>query len=432
MQQPDTLIAPPQIPATDQQLAQLAAYLFSRREAILTNWRTTCQADNQLAIVDGLTREEFTDQVPAMLSALEKRLSHEPDSALPYQIAREHGLHRWHKGYALHELLNEIAYLHQTLLAELRTYWTHYTTTPPDVLLEAHQLISALMHQAISGSIAQYDEFQKAEAVERAVNLQHALDNVNELVRQRGAMLRVASHDLRSSFSLIQGAASLLDMPDNTEQERTEMLQILNRNFPRLAAMLTDLMDLARLEAGREAMQVKPFDAAKLLSSLVDATQPLAQARGLFLKGDGPASLPVMGDATKVDRMAQNLLTNALKNTTQGQVSVSWSRENQFRWLLSIQDMGPGLAAGSALWLSDQLRPAIESSATFEENTPDEVPLPKAAASLPAPVAASEGEGIGLYIVKRLCELLNASLDVETRAGAGTVIRVRFPIQYGH
>ena len=408
------------------QLAQLANFLFSRREAILTNWRTSCEHDAGLTIIAGLTREEFTDHVPKLLTVFERRLRQEMEGVLPYQIARDHGRHRWHKGYVLHELLLELSYLHETLLGELRTFWGQYAETSPDVLLMAHRLIGTLIHEAIGGSIAQYDEFQKAEATERALNLQRALDDVNELARQRGAMLRAASHDLRSSFSVIQGAASLLDMPDNTEQERTEMLQILNRNFPRLATMLTELMDLARLEAGHERMQVKPFDAADLLGSLIDSAQPLALERAVFLTGDGPAALPVMGDATKVFRIAQNLLTNALKNTVDGQVSVSWSRENQFRWILSIQDTGPGLSSSAVNWLSEQLRPVAESAAVFDENLPHQ---PIAPINLDE-IVQSDGEGIGLYIVKRLCELLNASLDVEAHAGAGTLIRIRFPIQY--
>lgn len=290
----------------------------------------------------------------------------------------------------------------------------------------AYQWLGTLIHEAVGGSIARYDEFQKAEATERALNLQRVLDNVNELGRQRGAMLRVASHDLRSSFSVIQGAASLLDMPDNTEQERTEMLQILNRNFPRLASLLTELMDLARLEAGHESIQIKPFDAADLLRSLINSAQPLAAKQAVFLTGDGPAYLLVKGDATKVFRIAQNLLTNALKNTANGQVSVSWSHENQFRWILSIQDTGSGLSSAAAKWLSGQLRPVAESAATFNET----LPLQPTVALDTNDTTQPESEGIGLYIVKRLCELLNASLDVETHTGTGTLIRVRFPIQY--
>lgn len=416
--------------SSDAQLSQLATFLFSRREAILTNWLTACNQDPHLKVVTGLTRDEFADQVPMLLSVLESRLRDQPDKDLPYLLAREHGLHRWHKGYALHELNNELAHLHQTLLDEQHIFWMRVPNPGYDKLLIANQRIAAIIHEAIGGSIALYDELQKAEATERALNLQRALDNVNELGRKRGAMLRIASHDLRSSFSVIQGAASLLDMPDNTEQERSEMLQILNRNFPRLASMLTELMDLSRLEAGRETINIKPFDVAEIMRGLIESAQPLALERNLFLKGDGPAYLPVMGDSTKVYRIAQNLLTNALKNTLKGQVAVTWSHENQFRWILSVQDTGPGLSSSAPMWLADQLRPTVDSAAVFDENSPDKAPL---IPMLPSDRVAAEGirvegEGIGLYIVKRLCELLNASLDVETRLGAGTLIRVRFPL----
>ncbi|RYF66150.1 MAG: hypothetical protein EOO39_23580, partial [Cytophagaceae bacterium] len=144
-------------PTQGTQLAQLATFLLSRREAIMGNWRTICEADASLSIVDGLTREEFTDQVPSMLDVLGKRLKTEVEALAPYQIAREHGLHRWHKGYSLHEILSEIAHLHETLLAELRLFWSQSPKVEHVVLMTAYQQVSSLMHEAIGGSIAQYD-----------------------------------------------------------------------------------------------------------------------------------------------------------------------------------------------------------------------------------------------------------------------------------
>lgn len=113
------------------ELAQLATFLVSRREAILTNWHTICENDNSLSGVAGLTREEFTDQIPALLNVFDKRLRQETEGTAPHQIAREHGWQRWHKGYALHELLHELSYLHETLLGELRTFWRKYIDTNP-------------------------------------------------------------------------------------------------------------------------------------------------------------------------------------------------------------------------------------------------------------------------------------------------------------
>ena len=85
--------------------------------------------------------------------------------------------------------------------------------------------------------------------------------------------------------------------------------------------------------------------------------QPLAAERGLFLKADGPATLSVEGDAGKIRRIAQNLLLNALKYTQEGGVTMRWgdSRNNDpERWMLCVQDTGPGFHAGPALHWSER------------------------------------------------------------------------------
>lgn len=89
-------------------------------------------------------------------------------------------------------------------------------------------------------------------------------------------------------------------------------------------------MNLARLQAGHELRDVKPFDAALLMTELCDSLQFMATERALYLRRKGPPALPVEGDAMKTRRIAQNLLLNALRYTTDGGATVSWgdSRDN--------------------------------------------------------------------------------------------------------
>jgi signal transduction histidine kinase len=105
---------------------------------------------------------------------------------------------------------------------------------------------------------------------------------------------------------------------------------MLNNNVSSLHSLLEDVTDLARLQAGHERRQLKPFDAAVALGELCERMQPLVEERALYLTTEGPAKLAVEGDAVKVQRIAQNLLLNAIKYTTSGGVAVSWgdSREN--------------------------------------------------------------------------------------------------------
>jgi K+-sensing histidine kinase KdpD len=133
-------------------------------------------------------------------------------------------------------------------------------------------------------------------------------------------------------------------------------------------------MDLARLEAGHEPLQLEEFDAAKLLTDLVASVQPTATERGLILRADGAASLVVKTDRLKLHRIAQNLLVNALKYTPSstgnpGMISVSWPTENDWRWGFSVQDSGPGLPTGLLEQFHKQLKPVVEPTSVL---SPDE------------------------------------------------------------
>ncbi|WP_420150165.1 CheR family methyltransferase [Spirosoma sp.] len=217
------------------------------------------------------------------------------------------------------------------------------------------------------------------------------LTQLRQHIQDRGEFLRSTSHDLRGNFGIIQGAATLLNMA-NTEAEREQMLSMLQRNLREATQMLTELLDVARLEAGQEQRQIAPFDAAEQLSGMVESVRPLADEKGLWLRSEGEETLSVEGDVVNVRRIAQNLLLNALKYTQTGGVTVSWKADaNTDYWQLIVADTGPGLLK-------------VTRSKT--------------------------SEGIGLIIVRQLCELLNARLEIDSQPGVGTRFEVSFPRTY--
>jgi signal transduction histidine kinase len=149
----------------------------------------------------------------------------------------------------------------------------------------------------------------------------------------------------------------------------------------------------------------------------------------------------------KVRRIAQNLITNAIKATTTGGVRVTWEERavgEREQWILCVQDTGPGLDAGTAAPLQRALKRATEEAQQVEEQAVpvdgresgklEPAPTLTSMSSEESPSHASApalgGEGIGLSIVKRMCELLDASLELETSPGAGTTFRVIFPRHY--
>jgi signal transduction histidine kinase len=221
------------------------------------------------------------------------------------------------------------------------------------------------------------------------------------------------------------------------ESERNQVAGILKRSVSSLHDMLNNLMELARLEAGHEKRTSSPFDAAALLSDVCLTMQPLAQAQGLLLRGEGPRTLLVEGDRAKVQRILQNLVLNALKYTQRGEIIVTWqtSRESDSkRWMISVQDTGPGFEGATGHSMLNRLREATQGAHEVEDKAIDDGTSSNHDA--PAVTLASQsplqeaGEGIGLSIVKGLCDLLDATLELETSPGQGSTFRVTFPCSY--
>lgn len=221
-----------------------------------------------------------------------------------------------------------------------------------------------------------------------------ALEQIRQQIQGRGEFLRSTSHDLRGNLGIIQGAVSMLDMAD-TDEERNQMMSMLQRNIRQATQMLTELLDYSRMEAGQEERNISPINTNELIEALVDSARPLAGERGLGLDYQSPATLVVNGDAVKISRIVQNLLLNALKYTHQGGVMVSWNAVDADYWQFTVADTGPGLS-----W------PVLKKEAD------------------------TQGEGIGLFIVRQLCEFLGGRISVDSDPGKGTRFQVILPRTY--
>jgi signal transduction histidine kinase len=117
----------------------------------------------------------------------------------------------------------------------------------------------------------------------------------------------------------------------------------------------------------------------------------------------------------KIRRIAQNLILNAVKFTRDGGVTVSWGdseANDPKRWALSIQDTGPGIHSDAGKPMSNALEGKSEPPRGDQSDVTD------------------AGEGIGLSIVKRLCDMLDASMELKSVEGAGTTFRILFPRHY--
>jgi signal transduction histidine kinase len=424
------------------QLAALAAHLASRRGDLLKAWRASVEADPEIHASRTLPRRQFVDHIPAVLDALEERLRSgpRPESVSARRSRKEdsavHGLVRWQQGYDLREVTREWGHLALCLAEELEVYARERADLDPGVLPFARRALAETWNDGVSESTAQYFELQQVEVEGQLRDLEALLTQAQEQERRRAELWRQAAHDLRGNVGVVMTASGGLGLEGLPESMRGRFVQSLQRSVSSLHSMLDEVTELSRLQAGHERAEIRPFDAAALLTELCDGLRSNADTRGLFLNAEGPAELQVEGDPGKLRRIAQNLILNAIKYTETGGVTVTWAygqAPDVDRWRLCVRDTGPGFHAGPGAPLAGALQDATEESRRDESpgTGPSPAPTPAAAGPPDARLVHQErGEGVGLSIVKRLCEMLDATVTLDSRRDEGTTACVFLPRRY--
>ncbi|RYF49479.1 MAG: sensor histidine kinase [Cytophagaceae bacterium] len=474
---------------TKASLARLATYFDEQQESILQAWRRAVAQDERLKIVSRMGRRAFEDNVRASLNLLSQRLrqgqgflqegSTEGNPTAPWedsqlaQHSSEHGLHRWQEGYDLRDLVLEWGHMHLCLLNTLNDFEIQHPDLERAAINEGRCIVGQMVNGCYSQSVTEFHRLQQAEAKEVVYGLNTVIDQLGKWEQQRGHLLREAVHDLRGHLTTIQTASHVLDTILQTQSDPSAtlptgfatpnmLLGILRRGTQAHFQLLTDLLDLARLEAGQEELQVAPFNVGVLLGEFVISMEPVAQAKGLYLTSVGPLSLEGEGDALKVRRIVQNLVVNALKYTEKGGITLSWGQKEQRvvdseersrngipLWYIRVADTGPGLSSGLSADIATEREMGSEHTAKagtspliqalmeasplqqeYNKRTDTSHPEKATEAEKVRAQKNAKGEGVGLVIVRRLCALLKAELEVETVVGQGTTFVVTFPGLY--
>lgn len=422
-----------------EQLDALALYLSDRRASILETWRAIVLADPKLKTAANTSLLHFENIVPRVLDGFERALrlaSDRPLSQSEKEKYSEHGSHRWQQGYSLREVVREWGHFQLCVLAEIERFEEVEPGAVPATVDFARRLWLEMCNEGIADSVEQFTELQRTEAEGLYLDLRRAVGELRDLEQKRAKIWHEAAHDLRGNVSLVTSSAAILTEDGVPDGLRTKAVSLLQTSVVSLLGLLEDLLSLARLEAGRDTLHLQDFDAGAFLHSLCATLEPRVQEKGLSLRTEGPASLPVEGDSTKIQRIFQNLALNAVKYTERGEITVRWdtTRETDIdRWLFRIEDTGPGMPDAPGGPLAESLREATVTAKLTEElsTSPDVEPVPATGLTQPRQSTWQQpGEGVGLLIVKRLCELLQASLEIASEPGRGTVVQVVLPRTY--
>ena len=267
------------------------------------------------------------------------------------------------------------------------------------------------MQHRIEESVGQYFELQKQEAAGHVKDLESALAEIPELEQQRGDLWRQAAHDLRGNLGVVANATVALTHSGLRESSRDDFVRILMRNVTSLHHLLDDVTSFARLQAGRDTAP-GPLGRHSAHAAACEGIPPLAQQHRLFLRCEGPPGFAAEGDPVKIRRIAQNLVLNAVKFTRE-EDSRCWGesgrRTIRKRWVMSFKIRARGFLT----------MPEIPSSSALEGKS--------TAAGVPRTAPRTAAKASALSIVKRLCDMLDASIELKSVEGVGTTFRILFP-----
>jgi signal transduction histidine kinase len=245
---------------------------------------------------------------------------------------------------------------------------------------------------------------------EMAEELEQEESRREELDRLKDEFVLTASHELRSPLTSVQGFAELLMLDrDSLTPQQAETVEIILDNCRHLVRLLNNLLDLARSDVGRLAIQPQPTEVAPLVEDVVRTMRAQTEAGHQSLREDLPPDLPLINvEPDRIRQILVNLLTNAHEYSPEGASITVAARAVGAEVEISVSDNGQGI-------------PEDQINRIFDRFTRGDAGLTQRVG----------GTGLGLAISKSLVELHGGSITAESTVGVGSTFRVRLPVAPG-
>ena len=270
-----------------------------------------------------------------------------------------------------------------------------------EVLLEARSLDLEQTNAALR-NLAEALELKIAQRTEE---LQAALDVAESATRSKDRFLATMSHEIRTPMNAVIGLSDLLGRTELNVQQR-EYVRLLGESGRHLLALINDILDYSKIDAGRLELESKPMDLGAAIETVRTLTEHAALEKGLSLQWQIDADVPrsIIGDELRWRQILINLVSNAIKFTARGSVRVHIGRvadeSGSVRLFGTVADTGMGIPPEA---LGRLFQPFAQGDASITR--------------------AHGGTGLGLAICRRLVQAMGGALTVDSEPGRGSTFR---------
>jgi signal transduction histidine kinase len=279
--------------------------------------------------------------------------------------------------------------------------------------------LGVAFNRMLRGLVDSQEELRKVNSSldGKVDELAQANMHLYEMNRLKSDFLATMSHELRTPLNSIIGFSDVLGSIASLDEKQLRYVQNIRTSGRMLLEMINDILDLAKIEAGKMEVRPSTFRLESVVSAQCDMARPLAERKKIDLEFTiGPGLDAIEQDQAKVQQILANLLSNAVKFTPEGgRIDVRARLEESqgdpaAQFLLEVEDTGVGIAEDERVAIFEKFR----QGRVFQ--TGDD-----------AMTREISGTGLGLSIVRELCRLLGGDISVESQLGRGSRFTVRLP-----
>ena len=268
-------------------------------------------------------------------------------------------------------------------------------------------------------AVRELNESLERKVLERTRDLDAAKERAEAADRVKSAFLATMSHELRTPLNSILGFTGIVlkEMAGPLTSEQSKQLGMVQGSARHLLALINDVLDISKIEAGQLEVRCAPFDLRTSITRVCESMLPLAEKKGLWLRVVAPNSLPVMlNDQRRVEQILLNLLNNAIKFSDRGGVTLTVTLVDDF----DPSNMGEVLRAASLRVSDTGIGMRQEDLASLFQ------PFRQLDSGLQR---QHDGTGLGLAICRRLTDLLGGTVFAESTLGQGSSFTAILPLE---